>query len=205
MRSMMTYTASEYANTLTNLRDAEDEWYQAKKDVQRAEREEPDVGMTFRVVRGRKFPAGMTARATAFGTGEFGAWVRFIHEGQTQFISRRNVVWPAIDEAREEAYTAANDAEAAVLNLRKIVVEMAGIDLSVPLRTVRAEMAAYSDNYIREYACNPEAPDDVLRQALRILDPPESSWGQLRWSGGSTLHTRRGGVVEVYSSIRLCD
>lgn len=203
---MNTYTAKQYEDAVSNLALAKRAAYAAAKAVKLVDQREPEGSMEFTVVRGRKFPHGMTAKAEAIGNGEFGPWVRFTNEGRTQFISLRNVDWPAMTIAREAAYADANDAEEALRAARKVIVEMAGLDLTKPKEASgKLSQHSWSDSYVADYDCNPDAPDDVLRAALEVLDPPASSWGRLRWSQGSSLTARNGGTATITSHTGICD
>lgn len=202
---MTTYTAKQYEDAVSNLALAKRAAGAAARAAKLVDQREPEGSMEFTVVRGRKFPHGLTAKAEAIGNGEYGPWVRFTLDGRVQFISLRNVDWPAMTIAREAAYAEANDSEEALRAARKLIVEMAGIDLTKGRPGGKLSQMAWSDSYVADYDCNPDAPDDVLRAALEVLDPPESSWGRLRWSQGSSLTARNGGTVTVTSHTGLCD
>ncbi len=202
---MTTYTAKQYEEAEQHFRMAERALRVAKQAEKALDSWSSYRGAEFKVVRGRKFPIGTVARADFIGSNDFGPYVRFTLNGQTQFISERNVEWPEFTVKREAVYADLNAAEEAVKAARRLVVEMAGIDLSKPLERGKLSQMAYSDSYVAEYACNADAPDDVLRAAVDILDPPQSSWGALRWSQGSSIQSRDGGTVTIASYTGICD
>jgi hypothetical protein len=201
----MTTNTEQFDNALAYLRHAERAAHEAKLAIKALDSWEPMRGSEFKVIRGRKFPIGMVARADFIGTNDFGQYVRFTHDGQTAFIAARNVEWPDYIIRHEAAMTAMNKAEEQVREARKTVVTFAGIDLSKAKERGKLSQMAYSDSYVADYDCNPDAPDAILRAALDILDPPQSSWGALRWSQGSSIQSRNGGTVTIASYTGICD
>lgn len=201
----MTYTAKQYEDAVSNLRLAARALSEARHVSKCLDKWEPRSGMTFKVIRGRKHPIGLTGVADFVGENDYGPYVRFTIDGQSQFTALRNVEWPEYIIKREAAHANLDDAEAAMKATSQLVVSMAGIDLSKPLDRGTLRQYAYNDSYEAVYACNPDAPDAVLQAALGVLDPPQSSWGALRWSQGSSLTRREGATCTVHSSTGICD
>ena len=201
----MNTNTEQFDNALAYLTYAEGLARKAKADLKALDSWEPQRGMEFRVVRGRKFPIGTVADADFVGSNDFGAYVRFTIDGQTQFIAARNVEWPAYNMRHDTAVEAMNAAEKGLREARKTVVDLAGIDLSKAKERGKLSQMAYNDSYVADYDCNPDAPDAILRAALDILDPPQSSWGALRWSQGSSIQHRDGGTVTIVSYTGICD
>lgn len=202
---MATYTQQQYDEALSKFRLAERTMYEAKKAKKALDSWEPLAGMSFKVIRGRKFPIGTTARADAIGEKFYGPYVRFTLDGQIQFISLRNVEWPAYEAKRNVMYDVIDAAEEAVKAASSTIVEMAGIDLKKPLEKGTLTQREYTDSYTARYACNPDAPTEVLQAALEIMDPEQSSWGALRWSRGSSIISRDGGTVVITSNTGIAD
>lgn len=163
-------------------------------------------GTLVEVVRGRKVPVGTKGKLLGWGDGQYGPWVRIEVNGEQVFVSQRNVRFPEIDamldSAHREAEQAGEQYASAIAAMRHTV----GLDLSKPLSKGNLSQFAYSDSFVADYAVNPEASDELVRFMLGVLDPPQSSWGQLRWSGGSSLVERVSpDVVRVSSITCICD
>lgn len=154
------------------------------------------------VCGGRKLPHGSNVILLSWGEGAYGGWVRVQPaEGEAVFLSRHHVRFPT----REQSLSIGIGMQARARDAAQAIVNAAGIDLTKPVETSTARMNAYSDDSEAVYACNPDVDIDVIKVALEILDPPQSSWGALRWSLGSSVVSRDGDRVTVRSSTGICD
>jgi hypothetical protein len=165
-------------------------------------------GLLVRVVKGRKLAKGTEFVVQQHGEGQYGEWVR-TPEGL--FIDRRNVEpidpkWIAADAARDAAFADVERIEESIRAVEAAIIAAAGIDIAHPVRKVEYRQEAWRDVSVYEYACNPDADDELVRIAVQLADAPQSSWGQLRWSCGSNVTSRPApDRVLVHSSVGLCD
>ena len=191
--------------TVETLRTAYDAAYKAEHAAKREVY--PEAGAKVEVVRGRKIPKGTTGTLVRWGEGEFGRWVNVQPaEGPAFFTSRSNVRFPEIDAEYTARYEAATATKDAYQKLLSEAVALSGINLRNPIAgTSQHRQHAWSDTHEADYACNAECPDDILRYVIGALDSPGNSWGQLRWSTGSSLVSRDGGIARVLSGTGLCD
>lgn len=191
--------------TVEALRLAREANYNAAQALKRERY--PEKGDKVVVVRGRKIPKGTEATLDGWGENDFGHYVRLIMaDGQTVFTARHNVSFVRCDAEHEAAVAEAKTAARAYHAMLSEAVTLAGVDLSKPLEgTGKLQQLSYSDLYEADYACNPECPDDILSYVVGALDPATSSWGKLRWSTGSSVVSRNGGIVRVLSGTGLCD
>lgn len=165
-----------------------------------------EQGMTVEVIKGRKIAIGTTGTLEGWGSNEFGQWVRVkVANGNTFFTSMRNVTFPDLNKAIDALSEASQAAMRAYRDRLDEAVSFCGIDLRAGTK-VASDMHAYSDSYVADYACNPMASRALLDLVVRHLDPPGSSWGALRWSGGSTIISQpEANVVRIQSITCLCD
>lgn len=197
-------------NTVTQaLRDAGTAKYAAERAYKDAQRDNttPDRGEAVEVVRGRKVPVGTKGKLISTGESQYGSWVRFTTEaGESIIINAYNVRFPNMAERSREAFDAE---QKAIKDYRAVVAQAAafvGLDLSKPLEVGRTQQHSYSDSSEATYAVNPEATDADITAVINVLDPSGSSWGALRWSGGSSLVSRPAfDRVVIRSTTCLCD
>lgn len=165
-------------------------------------------GLLVRVDKGRKIPKGSTFVVQQHGEGRYGEWVR-TPEGL--FIDRANVTpidpkWAEACAAYDAAIAALERLEDNIRSVEAAIIAAAGFDIRHPVRKVEYRQEAWSDVSINEYACNPDADDELLRIAVQLADPGQSSWGNLRWSRGSSVVERPApDRVIVHSSTGLAD
>lgn len=181
---------------------AEAQYRRTKKDT-----EYPERGEAVEVVRGRKIPVGTKGKLISTGESQYGHWVRFTTEaGEDVLTNAGNVVFPHIAARREEAWKAEEKATADYRAVLAEAVKFVNIDLANPVERGRTQQHAYSDTTESTYACNPEATDEEVKAVVAAMDPRGSSWGALRWSGGSSVSSRPApDRVVVFSSVSLCD
>lgn len=186
-------------------REACDAYNKAKRALTRQRDNGKQRGIAVEVVRGRKVAIGTVGVLEAWGENQYGEWCKVRIGNDSVFIAAHNVTFPEWYAAIEDASNAVSQAEDARNAVRDAVIAEAGVNLSEPLESEQPRLNAYSDDWSALYACNPEASDAVVKLAVELLDPPESSWGKLRYSHGSRVESRSGDRVTVRSSVGLCD
>ena len=186
-------------------REACDAYNKAKRALTRLRDNGKQRGIAVEVVRGRKVAVGTVGVLEAWGENQYGDWCKVRIGTESVFIASRNVSFPELYAAITDAATACSAAEDARKAIADAIVAEAGVNLAKPVEQGKTALNAYSDDWSSVYACNPEASDSVVRLAVELLDPPESSWGKLRYSHGSHVQSRDGDRVTVRSSVGLCD
>lgn len=185
---------------------------EARSNMERAIRKLKDLpdhlsrGMRAKVIRGRKVPIGTTGTLEGWGESQYGDWVRLNIAGETVFMARHNVTFPSRDRDYEEAVAEANYSQDVYRDMLRDAVTFSGLNLSAPLAKCDYRQNAYDDTSISDYAVNAACSDELLQFLIGELDPAQSSWGMLRWSGGSSLVERVSPTVaRIQSVVRLCD
>lgn len=164
-------------------------------------------GMIVVVTRGKKLPKGTTGTLSRWGESQYGHWVCIkTEDGVETMMNERNVTYPKLDTDREATYAMQEATMATYRQMLAEAVAFTGLDLKTPINKGEYRQHAWSDTFEAEYACNAEASDELLSTVINLLDSPGSSWGALRWSGGSSLSARVSPtVVRVMSSTNICD
>lgn len=186
-------------------REASEACHKAKRALTRLRDNGKQRGIAVEVVRGRKVAVGTVGVLEAWGENQYGDWCKVRIGHDSVFIAARNVTFPELYAAITDAASVCSAADDARRAIADAVVADAGVNLAKPVERGQTVLNAYSDDWSAVYACNPEASDAVVKLAVELLDPPESSWGKLRYSHGSRVESRSGDRVTVRSSVGLCD
>lgn len=190
--------------TVESLHRAEQGRDAARSFYKTMESRNPTAGMVAKVCRGRKIPKGTEGKLLGWGSNEYGEWVRLDINGETVFTAMRNVCFPSLMEAIDAASNSLASHENVYHDA--LVAAQGVIDLNRPIATHKTEQHAYSDTGCCDYAVPEDASNELIQACLNMLDPRGSSWGALRWSGGSSLKERVSPTVaRVNHYTCLCD
>jgi hypothetical protein len=192
--------------SVANLKLARNDLATAEYDVKQADKAGLHQGLRVEVTRGRKVPVGTIGTLMGWGESQYGHWVRIQTEDGLTFCNERNVTFPELDAQRKAAYDRLEDARNNFRARLDQAKAYTGLDLSKPFPGGKNSQHSYSDTYVADYFVNPEASDELVTLMVSLLDPPGSSWGALRWSGGSSVvHRLAPDRVTICSTTCLCD
>ena len=110
----------------------------------------------------------------------------------------------ALELARQEKEFEREQQLALDRDAREAARTRSGVDFANPIST-KTTQGAWQDSTVEVFAFDPACSDEDLKLAFE--EPPSSSSGALRWSGGQSVRfiDRINNRVEVFSSVRLCD